>query len=289
MKIVDLYRNTNKPVISFEVFPPKPDTPIEKIYASLDDFSKLEPSFISVTYGVGKERRQRTLEISSKIKKTYGIESMAHLTCIGHTKEEIDAVLDRLEDNGIENVLALRGDLPENNTDYDFSTGDFKYASDLVAHIADRKRFCIAAAAYVEGHVESPRLSLDLQNLKKKVNAGVDFLITQLFFDNRRYFDFLERTTALGISCPIVPGIMPVFREEQIKSIAAKSGCSIPADLVLTMDKFSGNPEALRQAGIEYAAKQIRELLDNGAPGIHIYTMNRPVSTRRLMQLAGLI
>jgi methylenetetrahydrofolate reductase (NADPH) len=288
MKIVDLYR-TNKAVISFEVFPPKPDTPLEEIYTSLEGFSKLGPSFISVTYGAGEKRRQRTLEISSEIKKTYGIESMAHLTCIDHTRKEINTILDRLEENGIENVLALRGDPPGNYASYDFTTADFRYASDLVAHIAARKRFCIAAAAYVEGHVECPSLSLDLMNLKKKVNAGVDFLITQLFFDNRRYFDFIERTTALGINCPIIPGIMPVFREGQIKSIAAKSGCSIPASLVLTIDKFSGDPKALRQAGIEYAAMQIRELLDNGVPGIHIYTMNRPVSTRRLMQEAGLL
>jgi methylenetetrahydrofolate reductase (NADPH) len=288
MRIIELYRN-KKPVISFEVFPPKPDTPISEIYSSLEHFSKLNPAFISVTYGAGGGRRQRTLELSSLIKNKYGIESMAHLTCMGHTRDEIDMVLNSLQEKSVENVLALRGDPPADNADYDFSAGDFQFASDLVNHIARRGYFCIGAAAYVEGHVESSRISIDLDNLKKKVNAGVDFLITQLFFDNKRYYDFVERAAALGIDCPIVPGIMPVFREDQIKSIAAKSGCSIPASLVLTMDKYGKNPDEMRQAGIEYAASQIRDLVANGAPGVHIYTMNRPVSTRKLMQMAGLL
>jgi methylenetetrahydrofolate reductase (NADPH) len=287
MKIIDIYQN-NKPVVSLEIFPPRPDTPISKIYSSLEHFSKLNPAFISVTYGAGGGRRQRTVELTSVIKNKYGVESMAHLTCIGHSKEEIDTILDHLEENNIENVLALRGDPPIDNEGYDFSSGDFQYASDLVSHIARRNRFCIGAAAYVEGHVECPRISLDLENLKKKVDAGVDFLITQLFFDNKWYYDFVERTTALGINCPIIPGIMPVFRAEQIKSIAAKSGCSIPANLVLTMDKYGKNPDDMRQAGIEYAAKQIKDLIANGAPGVHIYTMNRPVSIRKLIHMAGL-
>ena len=290
MKIIDIY-NSKKPVISFEVFPPKADVPISNIYDALDKFALLKPDFISVTYGAGGSARQRTVEISSRIKNALGIESMAHLTCIGHSFAEIDDILAKIKDSGLENIMALRGDIPQDSS-AEAINGDFTYASDLISYIRKSEstaNFSISAAAYIEGHSECPTLKQDLINLQNKVAAGVDFLITQLFFDNKRFIDFAERAACMGISCPIVPGVMPIFKADQIKTMAAKSGCSIPADLVLMMDKFGSNADDMRKAGIEYAAKQMRELLDNGAPGIHIYTMSRPVSTKEILIQAGLM
>lgn len=290
MKIIDLYKR-KKTVISFEVFPPKPDVPISDIYVSLDKFALLKPDFISVTYGAGGSVRQRTVEISSRIKNTLGIESLVHLTCIGHSFAEIDEMLKKIRENRLENIMALRGD-PPLDTAVEARKGDFKYAGDLISYIRRSglaSDFSIAAAAYVEAHPESPTIKQDLMNLKLKVEAGVDFLTTQLFFDNRRYLDFAERAACMGITCPIVPGIMPIFKADRIKTMTAKSGCSIPASLVLMMDKYGSNDDDMRKAGIEYAAGQIRELLDNGAPGIHLYTMVRPVSTKEILIQAGLM
>lgn len=289
MRIVDIYKS-KKPVVSFEVFPPKADVPISNIYSALDKFATLKPDFISVTYGAGGGKRQRTVEISSRIKNTLGIESMSHLTCIGHSVEEIDDIMENIKGNKLQNIMALRGDPPIDGS-VEIGKGDFRYASDLIEHIRSSKKysdFSIGAAAYIEGHPECKTLKQDLLNLKHKVDSGTDFLVTQLFFDNRRYIDFVERAACLGINCPIVPGIMPVFKANQIKTMTAKSGCSIPANLVLMMDKYGENHDDMREAGIEYAAKQIRELLDNGAPGIHLYTMSRPVSTKKILNLAGL-
>ncbi|NLV35055.1 MAG: methylenetetrahydrofolate reductase [NAD(P)H] [Clostridiaceae bacterium] len=283
MKIIDLFR-TGKPVISFEIFPPKPDVPIDTLFDRLEQFEALKPDYMSITYGAGGSQKGRTLEIASRIKNIHHIESMAHLTCVGHSKNEIDGMLDSMREIGLENVLALRGDPPANQPDFDFLKGAYKYAYDLIEHIRKSSDICIAAAAYVEGHVDSLRLSEDLKHLKRKVDAGTDLLVTQLFFDNRLYFDFIEKARRIGINCPVEAGIMPVFRADQIKSIAAKSGCSIPAKLVLVMDKYQDNPEDMRKAGIEYAALQIRDLIANGADGIHLYTMNRPKSTAEILE-----
>jgi methylenetetrahydrofolate reductase (NADPH) len=282
MKIIDMF-NKKSPVVSFEIFPPRPDVPLDSIYAHLDQFEALRPDFISVTYGAGGSRKGRTLEIASRIKTLHGIESMAHFTCVGHTRDEIDNMLEAMHRSGLENILALRGDPPADQPDFDFSRGTYKHASELVQHIREVNNFCIAAAAYVEGHVDSRRLSGDLAHLKEKVDAGVDFLITQLFFDNRLFFDFIEKARATGIKCPVSAGIMPIFKADQIKSIALKSGCSIPAKVVIMMDKYQNDPEDMRKAGIEYASQQIRELIDEGVDGIHLYTMNRPKSTREIM------
>jgi len=287
MKICEMFKN-KKPVISFEIFPPKPDAPLESIFDSLAQFKSLKPDYISVTYGAGGSQRGRTIDIASRIKNEYGIETMAHFTCVGHSVEEIDEMLNSLEDNGLENILALRGDPPENQPDFDFGKNTYKHAYQLVRHIRNRNGFCIAGAAYLEGHIDSMRLKEDLQHLKEKVDEGVDFLVTQLFFDNRLFFNFLDMAAALNIKCPVTPGIMPVFRADQIKTICAKSGCSIPARLVLMMDKYSDSPDDLRKAGIEFAGLQIRDLIDNGAHGIHLYTMNRPKSTREILETAGL-
>ena len=287
MKITDIL-NSKKPATSFEIFPPKPDVPLESVYEHLDQFEAMKPDYISVTYGAGGSQKGRTLEIASRIKHRHHIECMAHFTCVGHSKEDIDDMLQKMHAHGLENIMALRGDPPANQPDFDFSRNVYNYAYELVGHIRQVNSFCIGAAVHMEGHVESIRLKDDLIHLKEKVDAGVDFLVTQFFFDNRIYYHFLERAGAIGIKCPVMPGIMPVFRADQIKSMTAKSGCSIPARLVLIMDKYQDNADDLRKAAIEYAAGQIRDLVDNGAPGIHLYTMNRPKSTKEILEAAGL-
>lgn len=283
MKIKELFNN-KRPVIAFEIFPPKADVPIETIYDRLDQFETLKPDYISVTYGAGGTQKGRTLEIAARIKNIHHIESMAHFTCIGHTKEEIDSMLASMHELGLENILALRGDPPAGNPDFDFSKGSYHYAHELIEQIRQNNDFCVAAAAYVEGHADSKRLRDDILHLKEKVDTGVDFLITQLFFDNRLFYDFIDKARSAGINCPVTAGIMPIFRADQIKSITAKSNCSIPAKLVVMMDKYQDNPEDLRKAGIEYAIMQIRDLIDDGVEGIHLYTMNRPKSTAEIIK-----
>lgn len=288
MKVIDLFKS-KRPVISFEIFPPKLDTPIETIFDKLEQFSAMKPDFMSVTYGAGGSQQGRTVEIASKIKNEYGIECVAHFTCVGHSEKEIDSMLGLMKENKLENILALRGDPPVNQPDFDFGKNVYKYASELIAHIKSKDNFCIAAAAYLEGHPENKTLKEDRQYLKEKVDAGADYLMTQFFFDNRLYYDFVDKIQSIGIKCPVVPGIMPIFKADQIKTMTAKSGCSLPAKLVLMMDKYSDNADDLVKAGIEYASTQIRDLIDNGADGIHLYTMNRPKSTRDIMEQAGLL
>jgi len=289
MKLIELFKDKKKkPVISFEIFPPKLDTPIESIFGTLDRFAALKPDFISVTYGAGGSKKDRTVEIATKIKNEYNIESMAHFTCVGHNKEEIDTIIDNLKRNNIQNVLALRGDPPADDPNFDFTKNVYQYAYQLVQHIRSKSDFCIAAGAYVEGHVDCKRLKDDLIHLKNKVDSGVDFLITQLFFDNRLFYDFIDKAACIGIKCPVTPGIMPIFKADQIKRIASLCGASIPAKLVLMMDKYGDNPDDMRKAGIEYAATQIRDLIENDVDGIHLLTMNRPVSSAEILEAVGL-
>lgn len=288
MKIIEKFK-AKKPVISFEIFPPKIDTPLETIYEKLDAFKKLQPDYISVTYGAGGSRKHHTIEIASKIKNEYHIESMAHFTCVGHSKEEIDNMLISLKENNVENILALRGDPPQNQPDFDFNKNIYKYAYQLIEHIKNRgDDFCLSAAAYVEGHISSKRLKDDLANLKLKVDIGVDFLVTQLFFENKFFYDFLDKAEATGIKCPIMAGIMPIFKAEQVLKMAAMGGTSIPAKVVLMIDKYKNNPDDIQKAGIEYAANQIKELVDNGIAGIHLYTMNRPKSSKIILEGANI-
>lgn len=286
MRISELY-NKNRKTLAFEIFPPKPQMPMDTLFSSIEGFKKLAPDYISVTYGAGGSQRGRTVEIASKLKNYYGIESMSHLTCVGHTVEEIDELLATMKKENISNILALRGDPPMDQPNYGFEKDHFKHANELIAHIKETDDFCIAAAAYLEGHSDSKRLSEDRRYLKQKVDAGVDLLVTQLFFDIRLYFDFLDRCIQLNINCPVIPGIMPIFNA-RIKTMTARSGCSIPANLVLMIDKYQDSPEDLKKAGEEYAAFMIKELLDGGAPGIHLYTMNKLESTKEILKLAGL-
>ena len=288
MKIVDIFKS-KKPVVSFEIFPPRPDVPLEEVFNKLEGFKALKPDYISVTYGAGGSQKGRTIEIASKLKNEYSIEALAHFTCVGHSREEIDSMLDTLKAHNIENVLALRGDPPVNQPDFDFSKNAYQYAQELVEHIGKKDSFCVGAAAYVEGHVDSVRLKDDLRHLKEKVDKGADFLVTQLFFDNRIFYDFIDKAASINIKCPVSAGVMPVFKADQIKTIAAKSGCSIPAKLVLIMDKYGSNPDDMLKAAIEYAGKQLRDLAENGADGIHLYTMNRVKSTKEILKEAGLL
>ena len=288
MKISNLYMN-KKPVISFEIFPPKLDTPVESIYDKLESFSMLKPDFISVTYGAGGSKKDRTIEIASKIKNTYGIESLAHFTCVGHSLEDIDSMLEKMKASSIKNVLALRGDRPKDMPDFDFNKNTFSHASQLVSYIRQKSEICIGAAAYPEGHVSSPKIKFDMHFLKQKVEMGTDFLITQLFFDNRVFYDFMDKCIQMNIDCPISAGIMPIFKVDQIKTIASLCGASMPAALILELDKYKDNPDDLLKAGIEYAANQISGLIRNGVDGVHICTMNRPSSTREIMRQAGLL
>lgn len=274
MKIKEFYKAV-PPVLSLEIFPPQANYTLESVFATLERLVPLEPSFISVTYGAGGTDRDRTVEIASRIKKQFGLEALAHLTCVGHTRAEVDAILDRLIEEGIDNIMALRGDLPADVPEYDMASQDYHYAVELIRDAKKKYDFGIAAAAYPEGHPEARRLDEDLIYLRRKVNAGVDVLITQLFFDNRIYYDFLEKAQRVAISIPIVPGIMPVLNAKQIKRIIYLCGASMPARLLKVVDRYEHDPEGMEKAGIEFASRQIEDLLHNHAPGIHLYTMNK--------------
>lgn len=288
MKIKELYKS-EKPVLSLEVFPPRIDYPLETVFKTLDNLKLLEPGYISVTYGAGGSNRARTVEIAARIKKEYGIESQAHLTCVSHTKNEIESVLNELLNQGVENIMALRGDPPQDDIYFDFNTQEYRYALELIKDIKNHSEcFGIGAAAHPEGHPECRRLGEDIVNLKEKVDAGVDFLITQLFFDNRIYYEFIDRAIRAGIKCPIVPGIMPVLNARQIRRIIYLCGASIPAKLLILVDKYDNNPEGMAKAGVEYASQQVEDLLNNKVPGIHLYTMNRSKQITEIVKNVGL-
>lgn len=288
MKIKELYKS-DKPVLSLEVFPPRIDYPLETVFKTLDNLKLLEPGYISVTYGAGGSNRARTVEIAARIKKEYGIESQAHLTCASHTKNEIESVLNELLNQGVENIMALRGDPPQDDIYFDFNTQEYRFALELIRDIKKYSEcFGIGAAAHPEGHPECRRLGEDIVNLKKKVDAGVDFLITQLFFDNRIYYEFIDRAVRAGIKCPIVPGIMPVLNARQIRRIIYLCGASIPAKLLILVDKYDNNPEGMAKAGVEYASQQVEDLLNNKVPGIHLYTMNRSKQITEIVKNVGL-
>jgi len=276
MKLSEIFK-ARRPVLSFEVFPPKPDLPIDSVFQAISALKDFSPSFISVTYGAGGSSRTRTVEIASRIKQDFCLEPMAHLTCVGHTKIDVDKILAELEDKGLVNILALRGDPPRDQPNFDYNKGEFKFAIDLIRYIRLKKpNFSIAAAAYPEGHKACPRIRTDWEHLKDKVDAGVDLLITQLFYDNRLFYHFLETVRNMGINCPIVPGIMPVFHAKQIKRILSLCGASMPPEILIMLDKYENNPDDLKKAGVEYAIKQINDLLDNGVDGIHLEPMNKP-------------
>lgn len=282
MKIKEIYEN-KRTVMSLEIFPPKLDSPVETIFQTLDALSDLHPDFISVTYGAAGKAKDRTVEIASKIKNVYGIESLAHLTCISSTKEQIKETFQTMRSENIQNVLALRGDIPE-DPDFDFPTPlQYEYAADLVQEARREGDFSVGGACYPEGHIDSTSKIQDIKYLKSKVDRGVDFLISQLFFDNEVFFRFMEEIDLAGIAVPVSAGIMPVLNKNQILRMTKLSGCSIPAKLHRILDRYEDNPAALKEAGEAFAIEQIIDLMAWGVRGIHLYTMNKPDTARRIM------
>ena len=283
MKIRDLY-GAGRRVYSFEFFPPKTEKGLTTLENTIHELRDLSPGFVSVTYGAGGSTRDRTVELVTRIQQE-GITAMAHLTCVGASRDELAAVLDRLCEGGIENVIALRGDPPAGSTKIEVPPDGFAHGSELVKFIRGRygNRLCIAAAAYPEGHVECRDLDRDLEHLAIKVRAGADVLITQLFFDNRCYFEFVARARQAGITVPIVPGIMPITNLASIERMTALSGASIPADLHAELQRRREDPAAVMQLGVAQAAAQCADLLAAGAPGIHFYTLNQSPATRMIL------
>ena len=274
---------TKKPTISFEVFPPKKDDEFEGVYATLDKLSELHPDFISVTYGAGGSRSKKTVEIASYIKNTLGIEALAHMTCVGNKKEDIDKVCKELVAANIDHVLALRGDRPAYMTDEQYESRDFAYANELITYMKSKTDLHIAGACYPEKHFEAMSKRADIANLKNKVATGCDFLITQLFMNNDVFYDFQEKCLANGITIPICAGIMPITSAKQVATTISLSGTSIPKAFSDLVARYGDNPEDMRKAGIDYAIRQILDLKEYGADGIHIYSMNKPKMTAEIM------
>jgi methylenetetrahydrofolate reductase (NADPH) len=282
MRIRDLFGQA-RPVFSFEFFPPKSEAGERSLLQTIERLRPLAPSFVSVTYGAGGTTREKTIEIVTRIKREQGIEAMAHLTCVGHSRDEIAAILDRLADAGLENVLALRGDPPKGESTFVRPADGFGYASELAAFIGARGYgFCLAGAGYPEGHPECGDIARDVANLRAKVDAGVQVVITQLFYDNRDYFAFVERARRAGITVPILPGIMPITNVPQIERITSLCGATIPQALHARLHAAAGD-EAILQVGIAHALAQCRELLAGGAPGIHFYTLNQSPATAAIL------
>lgn len=279
---IDRILASSSPVFSFEFFPPKTAKGAESLLRTIEELREVDPAFVSVTYGAMGSNRGQVIELVAKIKNEIGIEAMAHLSCTGHTQEELSQVLDQLAAVDVENILALRGDPPKGEV-FEAVPGGFSYASDLAAMIRQRGRFCIGGAAYPEVHPDAPDAATDLDNLATKVEAGASFLITQLFFSNPDYFDFLDRARARGIDVPILPGIMPITDVGQIERITAMCGAGIPTGLGSALDAAREDPEAVLEVGVAHAVEQCRELLDRGAPGIHFYTLNRSPASRRIL------
>lgn len=279
MKIADFFQT--KTVFSFEIFPPKPEADESVIYKTLDSLSGLKPDFISVTYGAGGGKNgSKTIQIARDIKKRYGVENVAHLPSVSLSEENVHAILDDFKENGIENVLALRGDLQAGAV----ANGRFKYASDLISFMKENYDFDIIAACYPEGHSESPNVIFDIHNLKRKVDAGASHLISQLFFDNEYFYTFLERAKLAGINVPIEAGIMPVTNKAQIERMVQLCGVNMPRKFLKMINRYEHSPEAIRDAGIAYAIDQIVDLITQGVDGIHLYTMNNATVARRIYE-----
>jgi methylenetetrahydrofolate reductase (NADPH) len=283
-KIRDLF-GSGRRLYSFEFFPPKTDAGVAKLEETIRELTDLDPAYVSVTYGAGGSTRDRTVELVSRIQGQAGICAMAHLTCAGAGRDEIALVIDRLISGGIENVIALRGDPPAGAERFEVAPDGFAHGSDLVAFIRQRHgdKLCLAAAAYPEGHPECRDLERDLRHLVTKVRAGADFIITQLFFDNRCYFDFVRRAREAGVTVPIVPGIMPITNLAQIQRITKMCGAEIPRPLQAELERRRDDPSAVQQLGVAQATAQCVDLLEGGAPGIHFYTLNQSPATRMIL------
>ncbi len=286
MRIAELFATKTAPVFSFEFFPPKTDVGFDRLRVAVRELKLLDPDYVSVTWGAGGSTRDKTVDLTIEIQRDIGLRAMAHLSCIGSTPAQLGATLDQLAAGGIENVLALGGDRPE---DYTPPEGAFTYASELAAFVAARKQFSVGGACYPETHPTATSPEADLGYCKAKVDAGVEFLITQLFFDNTDYFAFVERARAIGIDVPIIPGIMPILNVKSIRRMTTLSGAKLPDELQRRLDAVIDSESDTRELGIEWATQQCRELLERGAPGIHFYTLNQSTATRAIFQrlLAG--
>jgi methylenetetrahydrofolate reductase (NADPH) len=275
-----------RPVFSFEFFPPRTDAGFRSLFRAIQELKRLDPDFVSVTWGAGGSTRARTVELVLEIEREIGLTAMAHLSCIGSTPAQLAETLDRLAQGGLENVLALGGDRPP---DYAPPPGAFSFANELVAFIRARWSFCLGAACYPETHKDAESPEADLRHLVRKVEAGADFLITQLFFDNRDYFEFVKRARGAGVTVPIVAGIMPILNAQNIRRMTALSGAKIPGELAARLAEVEHDEESTTALGIEWATLQCRELLARGVPGIHFYTLNRSRATRAIFErlLAG--
>jgi methylenetetrahydrofolate reductase (NADPH) len=285
MRIDDILADGDPPapVFSFEFFPPKTAAGEQNLYRALAELRALEPAFVSVTYGAGGSTREKTIEIVKRIKDEHGLEAMAHFTCVGATVAELRSTLEVMQAAGIENVLALRGDPPAGHSEWTKTEGGLEYSRELVELIAADYPFAIGAACFPETHIHAVSPEADVEHLVEKVRAGVDFLITQLFFDNAVYFDFLRRARAAGVNVPIIPGVMPITRVAQVEKMAELCGSAIPEDLRRELHARGEDEEAVLDFGVAYATLQCAELLAAGAPGIHFYTLNRSPATRAIL------
>jgi len=285
-----------KPTVSFEFFPPKTTESQEQLYTTIRDLEKIHPNFVSVTYGAGGSTRELTHELVLRLKTSSTLDPVPHLTCVGHTEAEIAAILERYAAAGVSNILALRGDPPRDQPDYDHSRDTFPQAVDLVRFIKkftghpDKRGFGVGVAGFPEGHPATPNRLLEMDYLKAKVDAGADYICTQLFFDNHDFYDFRDRCALAGIEAPIIAGIMPVTSLSSMKRMAELAGGSrFPAKLLKALQRANGTPEAVREIGLHYATEQCADLLDNGVAGIHLYTLNQSTATREICQRLGLV
>jgi methylenetetrahydrofolate reductase (NADPH) len=283
MRIDELIEASDRPVFSFEFFPPKTAEGERNLQEALRALQPLEPTFVSVTSGAGGSTRTKTIDIVTGIKRRYGLEAMAHFTCVGATTDELRATLDRMREAGIDNVLALRGDPPPGQEEWIQTKGGLAYSRELIELIRDDYSFAIGAACFPETHIHATSPEEDLRYLVEKVQAGARFLITQLFFDNSFYWDFVRRAREIGIDVPIIPGIMPITNVGQIKRMTELCGSFMPPRLVSELDARADDPEAVAEFGVAYATLQCADLLEHGAPGIHFYTLNRSPATRAIL------
>jgi len=282
MRITELLGG-DEPTFSFEFFPPKTAAGEENFERALQELAPLDPSFVSVTYGAGGTTREKTVETVRHIKEDHGLEAMAHFTCVGATTDELRVTLEEIRETGIENVLALRGDPPRGQEEWTASEGGLEYSHQLVSLLREDYDFAIAAACFPETHIHATSPEDDLRYLKAKVDAGVDYLITQLFFDNELYFDFVERARAIGVTVPIIPGVMPITGYGQISKITNMCGATMPEHVLAELDARQDDSEAVAEFGVSYATMQCADLLAKGAPGIHFCTLNRSPATRAIL------
>ena len=283
MKIIDILKQDN-PAFSFEFFPPKDNIGFDKLFETINNLKSWNPAFVSVTYGAGGSTRSKTIDLVGRIKKQIGLESMAHLTCVGHSSDEILKVLADIKKQNVDNVLVLRGDPPVGEENFKKPDNGFGYASELVQFANENFSFCIGVAGYPERHPESSNQEEDLLYLKQKVLAGASFIVTQLFFDNKYYIDFVANLRNIGVDVPVIPGIMPILNLKQIKRFTKMCGATIPADLMVRLEAVQDDPESIYQIGIDHATNQCEELLMEGVPGIHFYTLNRSRATLSVLE-----